>query len=65
MMNPGISLISESVMSVIVPLIFIATIDLRLLVTPLIFLVFLSSRYGATWPNLTLYPPLNAFKMGS
>src|SRR6185436_6042571 len=41
MMNPGLSLITESIMSVIVPLIFIATIDVRLLVTPLVFLVFL------------------------
>ncbi len=41
MMNPGVSLITESVMSVIVPLVFISTIDLRLLITPLIFLVFL------------------------
>ena len=41
MMNPGISLITESLMSIVVPLVFISTIDLRLLVTPLIFLVFL------------------------
>lgn len=41
MMNPGISLITESLMSIIVPLIFIATIDARLLITPLIFLIFL------------------------
>ena len=42
MMNPGISLITESLMSVVVPLTFIAFMDLRLLVTPLIFLVFLA-----------------------
>lgn len=41
MMNPGISLITESLMSIVVPLTFIAFMDLRLLVTPLIFLVFL------------------------
>lgn len=41
MMNPGIALITESLMSIIVPLIFIYTIDSRLLITPLIFLVFL------------------------
>jgi ATP-binding cassette subfamily B protein len=41
MMNPGIALITESLMSVTVPLIFMATIDTRLLITPLIFLVFL------------------------
>jgi ATP-binding cassette subfamily B protein len=42
MMNPGVALITESLMSIVVPLIFIATIDLRLLITPLIFLVFLA-----------------------
>jgi ATP-binding cassette subfamily B protein len=42
MMNPGVALITESLISVIVPLVFIATIDMRLLVTPLIFLVFLA-----------------------
>lgn len=41
MMNPGVALITESAMSIVVPLIFISTIDLRLLITPLIFLVFL------------------------
>lgn len=41
MMNPGVSLITESLMSITVPLIFIATIDTRLLITPVIFLVFL------------------------
>ena len=43
MMNPGVALITESLMSIIVPLIFIATLDMRLLVTPLIFLVFLGA----------------------
>lgn len=42
MMNPGVALITESLMSIIVPLIFISTIDVRLLITPLIFLVFLA-----------------------
>jgi ATP-binding cassette subfamily B protein len=41
MMNPGVALITESLLSITVPLIFIATIDTRLLITPLIFLVFL------------------------
>jgi ATP-binding cassette subfamily B protein len=41
MMNPGVSLITESLMSIVVPLIFIAFMRLELLITPLIFLVFL------------------------
>jgi ATP-binding cassette subfamily B protein len=41
MMNPGVSLITESVMSVIVPLTFIAFIRLELLITPVIFVVIL------------------------
>jgi len=40
MMNPGVSLITESVMGLISPLVFIAFIDPRLLVAPLIFVVF-------------------------
>jgi ATP-binding cassette subfamily B protein len=37
MMNPGVSLITESGLSLVVPLVFIATIDPRLLVAPLCF----------------------------
>jgi ATP-binding cassette, subfamily B, bacterial len=37
MMNPGISLITESIMGLIAPLVFIAFIDPRLLVAPLLF----------------------------
>ncbi|HEX7001822.1 MAG TPA: ABC transporter ATP-binding protein [Trueperaceae bacterium] len=39
MMNPGVSLISESAMSLVVPLVFMATIDPRLLLSPLLFIV--------------------------
>ncbi len=39
MMNPGVSLISESAMSLVVPLVFMATIDPRLLLSPLCFIV--------------------------
>ncbi len=41
MMNPGASLITESLMSIITPLIFIALIRVDLLITPLIFLLVL------------------------
>ena len=37
MMNPGVALITESALSLTVPLVFIATIDPRLLVAPLAF----------------------------
>ena len=39
MMNPGVALITESLSSLVVPVIFIAAIDTRLLVAPLAFLV--------------------------
>ena len=39
MMNPGVALISESVVATVVPLIFIAFIDLRLLIAPVAFVV--------------------------
>ncbi len=39
MMNPGVALISESIISTAVPLIFIAFIDLRLLAAPVAFVV--------------------------
>ncbi|MEZ4730331.1 MAG: ABC transporter ATP-binding protein [Caldilineaceae bacterium] len=48
MMNPGVSLITESVMGLIAPLVFIAFMDLRLLVAPLCFVVvfiFVLRRY--------------------
>src|SRR5690606_12548688 len=38
MMNPGVSLISEPAMSLEVPLVFMATIDPRLLLSPLCFI---------------------------
>jgi ATP-binding cassette subfamily B protein len=38
MMNPGISLITDSLMSIIAPLVFISLIDPQLLLTPVIFL---------------------------
>ncbi|MCC6455529.1 MAG: ABC transporter ATP-binding protein [Caldilineaceae bacterium] len=50
MMNPGVSLITESIMSVIVPLTFIAFIRVELLITPVIFvviLIFAIRRYMA------------------
>ena len=37
MMNPGVSLITESALSLVVPLVFVATIDPRLLAAPLCF----------------------------
>lgn len=39
MMNPGVSLITESIMGLISPLVFIFFIDARLLVAPLLFVV--------------------------
>ena len=39
MMNPGVALISESVVATVVPLVFIAFIDLRLLLSPALFVV--------------------------
>jgi ATP-binding cassette, subfamily B, bacterial len=39
MMNPGVALIAESCIAIVVPLTFIAFIDLRLLVAPLLFVV--------------------------
>lgn len=48
MMNPGISLLTESIIGLIAPLVFIAFIDLRLLVAPLLFVfvfVFALRRY--------------------
>ena len=39
MMNPGVALITESLSSLVVPLIFITAIDARLLLSPLAFLV--------------------------
>ena len=39
MLNPGVALITDSMLSILMPLIFTAFIDLRLLVPPLIFLV--------------------------
>lgn len=40
MMNPAAALIIESIMAIIVPLVFIAFIDVRLLLSPLIWVVF-------------------------
>ena len=39
MMNPGVSLITESLISLVVPMVFIATLDARLLAAPLVFVV--------------------------
>ena len=39
MMNPGISLITESMLGILMPLLFIAFLDVRLLVAPLLFVV--------------------------
>ncbi|MFO7631203.1 MAG: ABC transporter ATP-binding protein [Caldilinea sp.] len=39
MLNPGIALITDSLMSIIMPLIFISFIDVQLLLAPLVFLV--------------------------
>jgi ATP-binding cassette subfamily B protein len=39
MLNPGVALITDSMLSILMPLIFIAFIDLRLLLPPLVFLV--------------------------
>jgi ATP-binding cassette subfamily B protein len=39
MMNPGVALITESISSLVVPLVFIAGIDPRLLVSPLAFVL--------------------------
>ena len=48
MMNPGIALITDSIMGILAPLVFIANIRLQLLISPVIFLicfVFLLHRY--------------------
>ncbi len=37
MMNPGLSLITRSALGIVVPIVFIASIDLRLLAAPLLF----------------------------
>ncbi len=39
MMNPGVSLITESIMAIIAPMIFISTIDPRLLLAPVLFVI--------------------------
>ncbi|MCB0074808.1 MAG: ABC transporter ATP-binding protein, partial [Caldilineaceae bacterium] len=39
MLNPGVALIMDALMSVLMPLIFIGAMDLRLLIPPVIFLV--------------------------
>ena len=39
MMNPGVALITDSVMGIIAPLIFITALDPRLLLSPLLFLI--------------------------
>lgn len=39
MMNPGVSLITESLSSLIIPIVFIGVLDYRLLVSPLAFVV--------------------------
>jgi ATP-binding cassette subfamily B protein len=39
MLNPGVALITDSMLSIFMPLIFISFIDLRLLVPPLVFLL--------------------------
>ncbi|MEO0601969.1 MAG: ABC transporter ATP-binding protein [Myxococcota bacterium] len=39
MMNPGISLITESLLAIVMPVIFIATIDVRLVIAPLLFVI--------------------------
>ncbi len=42
MLNPGVALITDSLMSILMPLIFISFIDARLLITPLVFIVVLA-----------------------
>lgn len=39
MMNPGVSLITESVMAIIAPMVFISTINPRLLLAPVLFVI--------------------------
>ena len=39
MMNPGVALITDSLMGILAPLIFIAAIDPRLLISPVLFLI--------------------------
>ena len=40
MLNPGVALITDSMLSILMPLVFISFIDVRLLAAPLVFLVF-------------------------
>ena len=42
MMNPGVALITDSLMATLAPLLFIATIHVELLLTPIVFLVVLA-----------------------
>ncbi|NJN83344.1 MAG: ABC transporter ATP-binding protein [Caldilineaceae bacterium] len=47
MMNPGVALITESIMGIIIPLIFIAFINVQLLLAPVLFIIafFFSLRH--------------------
>ena len=60
MINPGVALITESMLNIVMPLIFIAFIDPRLLAPPLIFLVSLSSCAAITRADSTRWPPRSA-----
>ena len=42
MLNPGVALITDSLMSIVMPILFISLIDPRLLITPLVFVVVLA-----------------------
>ncbi len=64
MMNPGVSLITESLMSIITPLVFIATIRLDLLLTPLIFLVVLGFALRHYMNQLTPVSDAQRFHYG-
>jgi ATP-binding cassette, subfamily B, bacterial len=64
MMNPGVSLITESLMSIITPLVFIATIRLDLLITPLIFLVVLGFALRHYMKQLTPVSDAQRFHYG-
>lgn len=57
MLNPGVALITDSMLSILMPLIFISFIDIRLLAAPLVFLSFLCSCCATTRAGSILSPP--------
>ncbi|MEX1018647.1 MAG: ABC transporter ATP-binding protein [Litorilinea sp.] len=64
MMNPGVSLIVESILSCLAPLIFIALIRAELLITPVIFLLVLIVSVRRYMQQLTPVSNMQRFQFG-